>query len=264
MNIGKFLFGSKSGKKRIHRDRAAEIFIAHCEVEAKKLEALVDAALREKNKGRLHLVAGDSLEASSPVPEPLPNAPLASHCFALVLATGLRAIYGNIDPPSQDRVIEWNVHHLIVAKDVGEENVGHAPSPWPTPGMHVSYAPGTLTGGVASELQRLVRLYEEMKMPPHKLVLLLVSLGVIAPTVGIGKAVYRTEVLEGIVAGYRVGTATLVEPATAWEQDFVITDADEALSELPKVLVDQMVSAIECVDPFWPAFSEKHYVTWES
>ena len=264
MSIWKSLFSSKTGKKRIHRDRVAEIFISHCEAEAKKLESVGDAALREKNKGRLHLVSDENSVANSPVAEPVPNPLLASHCFALVLAAGLDAVYGNVDPPDQERVMTWIIHRLIVAKDVGEENVGHVPSPRPAPSMHVSYAPGTFTGGVASELQNLVRLYEEMKTPPHKLVLLLVSLGAIAPTTGIGKAVYRDEKIgPNFVARNLVGTVAPGKLITEWDRDFVITDADAALSELPKVLADQMVSAIECVDTFWPEFSAKHFVTWE-
>ena len=254
-------------KDRLHRDLAAEIFVAHCEAEAKKLQSVVNTALNERaahsNATRLQLVSDVHLAPNSPAVGAVAQSLLGSHCFALTLATGLRAIYGNIDPSSQDSVIVWAVHSLIVAKDVGEENVGHAPTPYPTPGVHVSYAPGTLAGGVASELQKFVRLYEEMKTAPHKLVLLLVSLGAIAPTNGIEKKVFREEKIgEGFVAQYLLGTVTLGKPITEWADDLVIKDADAALSELPKVSVDQMVSAIQGVNPFWPEFSRQHRLTW--
>ena len=254
-------------KDRIHRDLAAERFVAHCEAEAKKLQSVVNTALNEQaaysNARRLQLVSDVHLVPNSPSVKPALKSVLDEHCFAIALAAGLDAVYGNVDPPDQERVMTGIIHRLIVAKDVGEENVGHAPTPYPTLGVHVSYAPGTLTGGVASELQKLVRLYEEMKTPPHKLVLLLVSLGAIAPTTGIGKAFYRDEkITANFVARNLVGTVAPGKPITEWDSDFVITDVDAALSEIPKVLVDQMVSAIQVVNPFWPEFSRQHRLTW--
>jgi hypothetical protein len=203
-------------------------------------------------------MADDGIVANS-----LANPLLDANCFALVLATGLRASHGNIDPSSQEQVIQFGVHRLIVARDVGEENVGSTPNPWPVPKMHVSYRPGTFTGGMPSKLQQLVRFYEDMPVAAHKLVLMLISLGRISPTGGIAKNVFRDEAIAGgIVARYLLEAAELGTPITEWERDLQIIDADLALGEFPKVLSDRIISAIEAINPFWPKFSLEHRLTW--
>ena len=58
MNFVRHLLGLKD---RLHRDLAAEIFAAHCEAEAKKLQSVVNTALNERaahsNATRLQLVS---------------------------------------------------------------------------------------------------------------------------------------------------------------------------------------------------------------
>ena len=184
------------------------------------------------------------------------------HCRAIAIAIGLRAMHGNMDPISQERVVAWEVHRLVVANDVGEENVGRAPSPWRA-GAHISWRAGTFTGGAVSAQQKLVRLYEKMPTAHDQLVLLLVSLGAVSPTDGIEKALFQCEGIgAGMISGLRVGTAIPEQPITEWDNDFVITDAAAALSDLPKFLVDRLISAIESVNPFWPEFSARHRLSW--
>jgi hypothetical protein len=47
----------------------------------------------------------------------------------MVQAVGACHISENIDPDHQEKVMEWMVHRLIAVGDVGEANVGNAPSP---------------------------------------------------------------------------------------------------------------------------------------
>lgn len=191
------------------------------------------------------------------------NRSLDLHCDAIATAIGLQAIRGNIDPMSQEGVVEWEVHRLIVASDVGEENVGRARSPWPNAEMHVLWQPGSFEGGLSSEQQRLVRRYEGKQAARDKLVLLLISLNVISPRFGIEKALFKRESLGGdLIGSVRVGTESPEQPITEWEEGFVITDAVAALADMPQSMVERLTSAIENVDPFWPGFSSRHRLIW--
>ena len=120
----------------------------------------------------------------------------------------------------------WQVNQLIVTEDVGRENVGHAPPPWPTLGMHVSYAPSTFVHGVPSQQQTLMRRYEQLASTPEKAVMLLTSLKVICAREGITK------------------------------------DADAALAELDIETRKFIIAAISSVDPFCPTYSKSHRLTW--
>jgi hypothetical protein len=251
-------------KELVHRDRAAQFFYRHCLQEGWTLAAAVSAALNDWSAEVLgqFSATGWSEVLDRSVGPFTSDKSLNAHCQAIATELGLRAMRGNIDPACQERGVAWAVHRLIIANEVGEENVGQARSPW-SAGAHISWRPGTFTGGAISAQQTLVRLYERMPAAHNQLVLLLVSLGAVSPSAGIEKAIFRYDDMgAGMMSGYRVGTATPEQPITEWDKDFVITDAAAALSELPKSLVDRLKSAIESVNPFWPEFSARHRLRW--
>lgn len=65
---------------------------------------------------------------------------------------------------------EWMVSELIVEEDVGKENVGHAPNPRPSPGVHYTYVPGTFVGGIPSPQWELTKRYRRLHTGMERLV----------------------------------------------------------------------------------------------
>ncbi|MGP0094706.1 MAG: hypothetical protein ACLPKB_32855 [Xanthobacteraceae bacterium] len=188
---------------------------------------------------------------------------LAAHCYAMTTAIGLDAVRRHIDPYSQAEVMEWMLYELIVEEDVGPENVGTAPSPWPTPMLHVQWAPGTFEHGLPSQQKLLTDKYAGLSSR-RKVVVLLLALRVIRPRRGVSKLLYQTtDFGSGVVGSNRIGS-TQPDPddLDEWEDDLQITDAGAALNELPTDIAMEMISAIRAVDPFWPTFGKSHRVTW--
>jgi hypothetical protein len=257
-------------KDHVHRDRVPAVFLTHCRAEAENLKDQFVAGFSDYcdgGSGRPALQAvltrpwaqyrnGEFIVSDRTL--------LDAHCFAMATAAGLDAIYDHIDPRSQARGTAWDIHRRIVAEDVGEKNVGHAPSPRPRPGMHISYVPGSFTGGIASPQHWLVNRYQEFASATDRVVLLLLSLRVIAPRSGIGKALYAREEVEGwLVLMNRYGTIhPAPDPIDEWAEGLVVTDSKAALSELPTPMVRRLVRAVEQVDPFWPAYSQRHRLTY--
>jgi hypothetical protein len=152
----------------------------------------------------------------------------------------------------------------IVEEDVGVSQIGRTPSPRPHPDVHISYAPGTFVGGVPSEQQKLVRLYQSLKDNNARLAMFLISLRVFLPAAGVSKIIYSENPLgHGIVGLNRVG---FEQPVTSqideWEDNLEITDPVAALSPLPDNIVHDMVSVISAIDPFWPAYCRRYCLSW--
>ena len=263
-------------KIEIHRDLAALEFLAHCRAEAARLKESVLPPLRAYCDGRhgrppfdavasLPLVrhgGGGFDQASRPL--------LDAHCYAIAAAAGLDAIDGNIDPPDQSRVMEWQAYELIAGEDVGEANVGHCPSPRPGPDIHVCSAPGTFVGGIDSMQLELTKRYRRLRAPAERLTLFLLALRVHLPRNGVGRAIYEkvdpgngAEAKYGIVSVNRVGIVRMEpEAMDEWAWDMEIFDADAALSESPAEIVRGLLAAIELVDPFWPGYCRKNKLTY--
>lgn len=257
-------------KKKIHRDRASETFIEHCRAEAVKLNEAILPQVRAYCDG-----GGGRPSFSAIVSRPVityeagrfesaPKMLLDAHCYAIATAAGLDAIGDNIDPADQADVMLWRANKLIVEEDVGKGNTGHAPSPRPAPGVHVSYVPGTFVGGVPSQQQQLTNRYRSLATVPERLTLFLLSLRVFRPGHGLNRVIYdETNLGHGIVGRNRVG---IVQPdpdqIDEWEEDLEIADAGAALSELPEGMVRALVSALKSIDPFWPKYCKRHRLTW--
>jgi hypothetical protein len=257
-------------KQKVHREDAAKLFVEHCRAEGAKLCEDIIQHLRHYCDGYHHRLHFDAI-ASHPLLsykngrfEPAARSLLAAHCYAIATATGLAAIRGNIDPGSQCDVMIWQAHKLIVEEDVGAENAGSSPSPWRTPGVRVHYPPGTFTGGVASQQQALINRYEPLRSVAERLVVFLLSLGVIRPRHGISKVLFHeTQLGNGIVGRNRVGLMD-VDPdqINEWEPDLQITDASAALAELPGATLKLLLRAIQNIDPFWPRFGRHRRLVW--
>jgi hypothetical protein len=271
-----FGFGKRAA---IHRndtvltncDDAVAAFIQHGYSEAKKLQTSLVAALSgycDGQNGRPAIEAVMSrplvtFETGRFENRSAERALVAAHCYAIATALGLKALYAShFDPPHARSTIEFRIHKRIVADDVGPENVGTPPSPWPNPRTHVQYAPGTFAHGVPSQQQRITNRYVRTGSSA-KAVLLLMALKVFSPRSGVSMIIFqRTEIASGLHGLHKIGTR---EPDPAeldeWDRDLEITDPAAALSQLPNALVDPIVSAIEAIDPFWPRYSQAHRLT---
>jgi hypothetical protein len=263
-------------KIEVHRDRAAREFLAHCRAEAARLKESVLPPLRAYCDGRHGRPSFDAV-ASLPLLrhggggfDQVSGTLLDAHCHAIAAAAGLDAIAGNIDPPHQSEVMEWEAYRLIAEADVGEANVGHCPSPRPKPGLYVSWAPGSFVGGIASSQLKLTKRYRILRTPAERLTLFLLSLRVHVPRNGVGRTVYEKvdlgdgiETKYGVVAMNSVAVARLEpEAMDEWEENLEIFDTDAALSESPVEIVRVLLAAIGRVDPFWPEYCCQHRLTW--
>jgi hypothetical protein len=263
-------------KIEIHRDLAAREFLAHCRAEAARLKQSVLPPLRAYCDGRDGRPSFDTV-ASLPLVrhggggfDQASRTLLDAHCYAIAAAAGLDAIDGNIDPAHQSEVMEWQAYELVAGEDVGEANVGHCPSPWPEPGIHVCWAPGSFVGGMPSPQLKLTKRYRRLHTPAERLTLFLLALRVHLPGNGVGRAIYErvdpgngVGAKHGIVAMNRVGIARMEpEAMDEWAEDLEIFDADAALSESPAEIVRVLLAAIEGVDPFWPRYCRHVRLTY--
>lgn len=257
-------------KKKIHRDKAGMIFLDHCRVEAEKLKNALVPELFSYCDGQGNPRALDAITSLPPVrlvddkPSSKARPLLDAHCLALTTAVGMESIRRHIDPTDQSDVMIRIVSKLIIGDDVGAENVGHAPNPWPTPHAHVLYIPGTFVGGIPSHQQKITERYRQFHTAPEQLVALLVGLHLFFPSVGICKAIYSEENLgHGIIGKNIVGTIRATsEEMGSWHRDLKITDAAAALAELPPAMAQSLLSAIDGVDRFWPTYCRHHKLTW--
>jgi hypothetical protein len=252
-------------KKQVRRDIASREFYRHAGEEGQKLAVCVADALNDWSCGALGPYSENRWsEIFDRRVGPFTSGKVTEmHCHAIALAAGLSALRDNIDPPSQNDVVAWDVHRMIVASDVGEGNIGRAKSPWPAPDMHVSWAPGSFEGGMRSEQQRRVRFYQSSRTTEEKLVVLLISLGALSPEKGIEKPLFRRERLAAdLVRFIQVGSEVPEQPITDWDEEFVITDPAAALGAFPREVQVRLTTAIEQIDPFWPSFTASHRLVW--
>lgn len=77
-----------------------------------------------------------------------PGSLIKATSVGAVAAVGIEELYRSGIAKALDRVLHSIVARSIAAWEVGEENSGQAPSPWQG-GVHIYWAPGTLTGGKA-------------------------------------------------------------------------------------------------------------------
>ena len=112
-----------------------------------------------------------------------------------------------------------------------------------------------------SQQKELTDRYKRLSAP-QKLVVLLMALKVFLPKRGVRRVLYRkTDLGGGIVSLNEAGEEQPVQDdLDEWSDDLKITDADAALRDLPGDFVGSMISAINAVAPFLPAFGKSHYV----
>ncbi len=258
-------------KYKRHRDLAARDFLDHCSREAARLTAELVGVLRDNDADD---AISDRLDAALELPlllvcgtePPRTLRPLfEAHCLAIAHAAGYAAIGEHIDPPHQETALKWSVPWMIAADDVGEENIGHAPSPRTASGGHVSWSPGILVGGIPSPQHELWQRYGRLHRAEAALAMLLCATHVLRPDRGVRRILWTVvDEHDGIrsmnVAGYEKVSE---EEVDEWDQDIEIFDPDLLLSStLSAPCIRDCVSAIEDVNPFWPSFSRRFQVTY--
>lgn len=257
-------------KRKKHRDIAAQDFLENCRQVGGRLRDGLVSALRE------HISIGEAaarLESALQLPlllienrnqvrilRPLFDA----HCLAMVQAVGACHIDEHIDPSHQETVMEWMVHRLIAAEDVGEANVGHAPSPRRPSGGHISWAPGSFVGGLTSPQHHLFTRYMWKYSPISALAMLLCSTRILSPDCGVRRLLWAEESLgNGLTAKNLVGYAPVTEEdVDEWDQDVEIFDPDKVLSQIPPQCLARCISLIADVDPFWPSYCARYRLTY--
>ncbi len=84
-----------------------------------------------------------------------PGSLLKAACVGTVVAVGFREMYMSHLAGSQREVLHARVARALTAWEVGQDNIGKAPSPW-SGSTHFSWAPGTLMGGKTSVANKLM------------------------------------------------------------------------------------------------------------
>lgn len=258
-------------KKKLHRDRATELFVAHGYEEARRFRdrllghfaefctGLDDQPALETIRNKAWMIYRDGKFISTE------KTFLDAHCIAIVFVAGLEALRVHFPRGWEYDVITNRVHRQIVGDEVGHKNIGHAPNPWPTPEMHVLHRPGNLTGGIPSPQQQLLRTYEKFKTIPERLALLLLSLKIINSPDGVMRALYRQEKHPaGIMARYQIGYQK-IDPKhiDRWEDDFQITDPGAVVSLLHPPTAEGLIRELNGIDTFWPTLAKKYRLTWK-
>lgn len=258
-------------KYKRHRDLAARDFLDHCGREATRLKGKLVGVLRDHDPGgaiqrRLDSALVLPLLLVHGAAQPRVLRPLFdAHCLAIGHAAGRNAMDGCVEPYHQARVLERSVPWMIAADDVGEENIGHTPSPRTASGCHISWAPGTLVGGIPSPQYELRRRYGRVKSDAEALAILLCATHVLRPDRGVRRILWSVVGdHDGIrsmnIAGYGKVSE---EEVDEWDEDIEIFDPDLLLSSsLSASCTRDCVSAIEDLDPFWPSFGRRFQVTY--
>lgn len=258
-------------KPKIGLDLAVKKFLEHSAHEGQELGAAFAAALANYSN-ELEIKADVSAILARPLLTfqgggfaPGQRTLFAGHCYALALVKGLEALYKSPLLPWQARAVDFRVAKLVTEEDVGPENVGHAPSPRPEPGVHITYAPDALVGGVASQQMTLIQKYRRLAGAPERLSMFCLALGVVPIGHGVGIAVLeevpgsrRGDTASFNLGGYRHPNADEVDE---WSDDLEILDADAVLTGLSPSIYHAMLKAAGRVDPFWPSFCDSHRIT---
>tara|TARA_R110000782_G_scaffold205100_1_gene293428 strand:+ start:1788 stop:2591 length:804 start_codon:yes stop_codon:yes gene_type:complete len=246
--------------KRFKDDDAVKAFVADCAHCGHHLGSNVSSIISEYCDGEqgrptlsdmlsrpLMSFAGDVFEAGR-------RSLFEAHCYAIVLSVAQDVLYRSKTPYGEVRFIVSDISRAVAEEEVGPGKVGNAPSPRPAPGVHVSWRPGTLVGGVASQQLTLVQRYARMKSVEEKLAMFCLALGLVPPGEGIGMKILE-EVpgsRHGNIASYDlVGYRTPdTEEIDEWSDDLEILDPEEVLAALPPDIRDAMLAEISSLDPF--------------
>lgn len=235
--------------------------MAHCRAEGVRLKGAVASSLHRycdgaEGRPTLRSLLSKPLVSLDRKADPsLKFTLLEAHCLAAAVAAGLDTLGEHVDPPDQRDVMLWILNRLLVEDDVGPGNAGHAPSPRPRPGMHVSYFPDTFVGGIPSQLQNLTGHYKG-RADIERVAILLLGLRVVIPKGGIKRRIWENENYgSGVVGRNILGLVDIdLSEVDEWDCDLVFTDAGAVISDLPGEVIESLISDIESLDPFWPAF----------
>ncbi len=169
-----------------------------------------------------------------------PGSLLAAACVGAVAAVDLRELLLNHLAGSQGDVLHGMVARSIAAWEVGQENIGHAPNPYTKTGMHMSFPPGTLTGGKISVAGELM-----------------ISFVLTGQSTREETTRYISETLTAILG---LGPIPSGRPA----QFSVLTrlGVDRGTLSLPEPVVDSVMERVLGIDPFWPSYLKGKEVTW--
>lgn len=191
----------------------------------------------------------DSISAASRrrISSPIRRGLLQAHCYAIVVAAGLRAAYQNT--PGSARGLHRSVSRAIATEEVGEENIGSAPSPRPPWGGHVTWRPDAFEGAGLSRQLDLVKRYMKEKDTLCGAALLCVALKLEDGSHGLAIPVLAEvrrhgDLVSYDIAGYRKPTQGEIE---GWSSELEVQDATLAIARLSRRTIDDLVEAITSV-----------------
>jgi hypothetical protein len=167
-----------------------------------------------------------------------PSSLLAAACVGAVAAVDLRELLLNRLAGSQGDVLHGMVARSIAAWEVGQENIGRAPNPYTKKGMHMSFPPGTLTGGKKSVAGELMKSFVLTGQSTRE-----------------ETARYISETLIAILG---LGPIPSGRPA-----QFSVLNRlgiDRGTLTLPGPVVDSVMERVLGIDFFWPNYLERKRV----
>lgn len=164
---------------------------------------------------------------------------LRAACVGTVAAVGIRELYNSRLAGSQTKVLHSMVARAITAWEVGQENIGHAPSPR-SGGTHRQFPPGTLTGGKISVANKLMESFILTGQTPREENAKFFAQTIIS-CLGLSLDP-RNDPPEFSVL-YKLGL-------------------DGGLPILPEAAINTVSERILAVDLFWPSYLEGKEVTW--
>jgi len=156
-NVRDLVFGPS-----VHRDVAAadaiETAIKSGKLLANEIRNDIAASARDTNLDISYALDAPLaiIDGGSGITEP--GSLLQAACVGTVAAVGIRELILSRLASSQDGVLHAKVARGIAAWEVGQENVGDAPSPWQG-GAHISWSKGTLSGGRTSVANKLMETF---------------------------------------------------------------------------------------------------------
>jgi len=259
-----FLSKMRWKKRRAIDFDIAERFYEHCSNEAKRLESelveVLDGAQEPNSTTNqstlerpLYKITEESFTASS-------RSVLEAHCFALAAAKGLSALYQTKVAPSWKGSLDHEFAKETAKNEVGPENMGHAPNPYPESGGHISYRADVLVGGKRSKQLELIRKYRKLNSDAERVSMLCLALGFVTRPDGFSVEVYEESMRQGNVVGYNLVGHREPEQSDLdeWSGDLVVGNSELVLRGLPAGVREQITASVGGINVFWPEFSQDY------
>jgi len=220
-------------------DDAVQVAISAGEVLARDIRAVLEEA-----------AVYEEMDITSALDTPLavidggsgntdPGSLLKAACVGTVAAVGFREMYMSHLAGSQKEVLHSMIARAITTWEVGQDNIGRAPSPWQG-NTHLCWAPGTLMGGKKSAANKLMESFIMTGETPRE-----------------ENAKFFAQT---ILASLGLALDPCIHPP-----EFSVLNKlglENGQSVLPDTVINTVAERILAVDLFWPSYLEGKELIW--